>query len=84
MVSPDLQFKLLAAVVSAIVSIAGVWFAGVRRADKSDARTLVLEKESKSQGKKVDTLWDWYQRERGRSERSDVRSIPVHPNDTRD
>ena len=78
-----MAFKLLGALVGAIISIAGVWLAGVRRADKSDARTLALEKASKEQGKQVDTLWDWFQRERGKSERSDVRSMPVHPDDTR-
>lgn len=83
MVSPDLQFKMLAALVGAIVSIAGVWFAGVRRGDKSDARILALEKSSKAQGVRVEKLWDWFQRERGKSERSDVRSTPSNPGDTR-
>lgn len=44
-----MQFKMLAALVGAIVSIAGVWFAGVRRGDKADARILALEETVKAE-----------------------------------
>lgn len=36
-------FEVLLAVIGAVVSIVGVWFAGVRRGDKADARILALE-----------------------------------------
>ena len=82
--------QVILPVLGMLAAIAGVWQAGRIRQEKADAKILALETASAADRlliselkADVDTLQKWRAYERGRSERSDVRSMPSNPDDTR-